>query len=77
VPTLNGALEVTVPPGMQPGAVLRLRGKGLPRYGGRGRGDINLRIEVLVPERTTAEERELYERLRALARRGERERRRP
>lgn len=77
VPTLNGALEVTVPPGMQPGAVLRLRGKGLPRYGGRGRGDINLRIEVQIPERTTAEERELYERLRALARRGERERRRP
>lgn len=77
VPTLNGALDVAVPPGTQPGAVLRLRGKGLPRYGGRGHGDLNLRIEVRVPERTSAEERELYERLRALARRGERERRRP
>jgi molecular chaperone DnaJ len=77
VPTLNGALEVAVPPGTQPGAVLRLRGKGLPRYGGRGRGDINLRIEVQVPERVSAEERELFERLRALAQRGERERRRP
>jgi molecular chaperone DnaJ len=76
VPTLNGPLEVTVPPGTQPGAVLRLRGKGLPRYGGRGRGDINLRIEVRVPERVSAEEREIYERLRALARRGEHERRR-
>lgn len=77
VPTLNGALEVTVPPGTQPGGVLRLRGKGLPAFGKRGRGDLNLRIEIRVPERPTAEERELYERLRSLARRGERERRRP
>jgi molecular chaperone DnaJ len=77
VPTLNGAVEVAVPPGTQPGEVLRLRGKGLPLYGRRGRGDINLRVEVHVPERPTAEERELFERLRALERREERERRRP
>jgi molecular chaperone DnaJ len=76
VPTLNGAVDVTVPPGVQPGAVLRLRGKGLPRFGGQGRGDINLRIEVRVPEQTSAEERGLYERLRALAHREERPRRR-
>jgi molecular chaperone DnaJ len=77
VPTLNGAVEVTVPPGTQPGEVLRLRGKGLPVFGGRGRGDLNLRIEVRIPERLSAEERELYERLRALARRGVDDRGRP
>jgi molecular chaperone DnaJ len=70
VPTLNGVVEVTVPPGTQPGEVLRLRGKGLPVFGGRGRGDLNLRIEVRIPERLSADERKLYERLRALTRRG-------
>jgi molecular chaperone DnaJ len=66
VPTLDGSVEVTVPPGTQPGEVLRLRGKGLPQFGARGRGDLNLRIEVKIPERLTAEERTLFERLRAL-----------
>ena len=65
VPTLDGAVEVTVPAGTQPGEVLRLRGKGLPVFGTRGRGDLNLRIEVKIPERLTAEERALYEKLRA------------
>jgi molecular chaperone DnaJ len=77
VPTLDGAAEVRVPAGTQPGEVLRLRGKGLPLYGRAGRGDLNLRIEVRIPERLSAAERELYERLRAAARRGERENRRP
>jgi molecular chaperone DnaJ len=66
VPTLDGAAEVTVPPGAQPGEVLRLRGKGLPVFGARGRGDLNLRIEVQIPEHLSAEERVLYEKLRAL-----------
>ncbi len=65
-PTLDGVVEVTVPAGTQPGEVLRLRGKGLPVFGARGRGDLNLRIEVKIPERLSAEERALYEKLRAL-----------
>jgi len=65
-PTLDGTVEVTVPPGTQPGEVLRLRGKGLPQFGERGRGDINLRIEIKIPERLTAQERALYEKLRGL-----------
>jgi molecular chaperone DnaJ len=67
VPTLTGAVEVSVPPGTQPGEVLRLRGKGLPVFGTRRRGDLNLRIEVHMPERLGAEERALYEQLRALS----------
>jgi len=70
VPTLDGTATVTVPPGTQPGALLRLRRKGLPEFGGGGRGDLYLRIQVQVPERLTAEERKLYEQLRA-ARSGE------
>lgn len=68
VPTLDGAVEVTVPAGTQPGEVLRLRGKGLPVFGAHGRGDLNLRIEIKIPERLSAEERALYEKLHALPR---------
>ena len=67
VPTLQGGtVEVNVPPGIQPATVLRLRDKGLPRFGRKGRGDMYLQIEIRIPEKLSHEERELYERLRAL-----------
>jgi molecular chaperone DnaJ len=66
VPTLNGSLKVTIPPGTQPDNVLRLKGKGLPEFGGKRRGDLYLRVEVHVPEKPGAEERKLWERLRAI-----------
>ena len=70
VPTLDGTLTVKVPPGTQPGAPLRLRGKGLPRFGERGRGDLYLRLAFELPARLDSEERKLWERLRALRRTG-------
>jgi molecular chaperone DnaJ len=66
VATLDGHLEVTIPPGTQPDEVLRIRGKGLPRFGGPGRGDLNLRIRVHVPERLSERQRALYEELQSL-----------
>ena len=68
VPTLSARAKVKVPPGTQPGEVLRLRGAGLPCFRESGQGDINIRIEVKVPERLSAQERALYEQLAALAR---------
>jgi len=68
VPTLDAPVEVRVAPGTQPGAVLRVRGKGLPHFGVKRRGDLYLRLQVEVPQRLTAAERTLYERLRAQAR---------
>lgn len=67
VPTLEGTASVSVPPGTQPGAVLRLKDKGLPEFGSRHTGDLYLRIEVHIPEKLSSDERELYEKLRALA----------
>jgi molecular chaperone DnaJ len=68
VETLEGGkAEVNVPAGIQPDTVLRLRNKGLPRFGGKGRGDLYLQVKVRIPEKPDREERELYERLRALA----------
>jgi len=66
VPTLEGEVEVKVPPGTQPEEVLRLRGKGLPRFGKNGRGDLNLSIQVHIPHKLSAEERALFEQLREL-----------
>lgn len=66
VPTLGGSASVTVPPGTQPDAMLRLKGKGLPEFGSGRHGDMYLRITVQVPEHLSREERELYERLRAI-----------
>lgn len=68
VPTLDGQARVAVPPGTQPDTVLRLRHKGLPDFGNRGRGDLMLRVRVVVPERLSDVERRLYEQLRALRR---------
>ncbi len=67
VPTLDEPAEVTVPEGTQPGAVLRLRGKGLPHFGGGRRGDLYLRLTVEIPRQLGAEERALYVRLRELS----------
>jgi molecular chaperone DnaJ len=47
---------------------MRLRGKGLPEFGGTRRGDFYLAIDVHIPERLSGEQRELYERLRSLNR---------
>ena len=66
VPTLDGSASVTIPPGIQPGAVLRVKGKGLPEFGNGRHGELYLRIDVQIPERLTREERELYEQLRAI-----------
>jgi molecular chaperone DnaJ len=59
-------VDVTVPPGTQPDAILRLRDKGLHRFGDGGRGNLNLRIQAHIPERLSAGERALYEQLRNL-----------
>ncbi len=67
VPTLEGRMVVTVPPGTQSGQRLRLRGQGLPRAQG-GRGDLYARVKVAVPTTLSPRERALLEELRRLQR---------
>ena len=55
-----------MPAGTQPNEVLRLRGKGLPRFGNSGYGDINLRIQLHIPEHLNVEELKLFTQLREL-----------
>ncbi|MCD6169551.1 MAG: molecular chaperone DnaJ [Candidatus Latescibacteria bacterium] len=63
VPTLYGKVLMRVPPGTQSGKVFRLRGKGLPRADGYGRGDQLVRLRVWVPTRLNREEKRLLEEL--------------
>ena len=63
VPTVDGKVKVTIPPGTQPGKVLRLRGKGLPSVNSYGTGDLLVNISVYIPEHLTKEERTLVEKL--------------
>jgi DnaJ-class molecular chaperone len=65
-PTLEGPITVRIPPGTQPCAVLRLRGKGRPEFGSGKYGDLFMRLQAHVPAKLSAEERKLYEQLRAL-----------
>ena len=65
VPTLQGQARVRVPPGTQPGSVLHVAGKGLPRYGGHGRGSLNLTVIPDIPRQLSARQRQLYQQLRA------------
>ena len=65
VPTLEGPKQVRVDPGTQPGATLTLRGDGMPRLRRRGRGDLKVVVDVMVPTRLTAEQRDLLERFEA------------
>jgi molecular chaperone DnaJ len=62
VETLDGKDTVHVPAGTQPGTVLRLRGKGVPRLGGGGRGDLLLQVVVEVPTKMRPEEQEMLAR---------------
>lgn len=65
VPAPDGQARLPVPPGIQAGAVLAIKGKGLPRYHGHGRGDLNVTVIVDIPRRLSPRQRRLYEQLRA------------
>lgn len=63
VRTLAGTVSVTIPPRTQSGQHLRLRGRGMPKGGDGGHGDLLIVTKIVVPSRLTAKERELFEEL--------------
>jgi molecular chaperone DnaJ len=56
-------LEIEVAPGTQPGEVLSLRGKGVPRVDGGGRGSLHVVVQVEVPKRVSAKAKTLLREL--------------
>ena len=63
VPTVEGEEEVVVPAGAQSGHEVRLRGLGVPRLRGAGRGDLHVIVNVVVPSKLGKRERELLREL--------------
>lgn len=63
VPTVDGLTKLKIPAGIQPGKVLRMRGKGVPHLRGNGRGDQMVVVNVEVPKSLTADQRKLMEQL--------------
>jgi len=61
VPTLNGSVQMKIPPGTQSGSVFRLKDKGMPDLHGRGRGDELVRVIVDIPKQLNSEQRRLME----------------
>ena len=65
VPTMDGDVTLTVPPGTLSGGKLRLKGKGMPSgKSGDAAGDLLVRVMVDVPKEMTDAQRELFEKLR-------------
>jgi molecular chaperone DnaJ len=63
VPTLDGRGKLRVPAGTQPGTTLRIKGKGMPRRAGMGRGDQRVEVSIEVPTSLTQRQKELLEAL--------------
>jgi molecular chaperone DnaJ len=55
-PSLDGDVEVNVPPGTQPGDIVNLRGQGLPHLQGRGSGNLVVHLKLVVPKTLTPEQ---------------------
>jgi len=64
VPTPDGAVMLTIPPGTQPGQSFRLSGRGMPRLRTPNqRGDLFARVKVQIPRNLTPEQRKHFEEL--------------
>lgn len=64
IPIIEGKAKIKIDQGMQPGKILRLRGKGLPDVNGYGKGDLLLNINVWIPKNLSKEEKAQIEKLR-------------
>jgi curved DNA-binding protein len=61
VPTLDGPVNIKIPPGTANGQRLRVRERGLPS--GSGRGDLYVQVNIAVPSRVSEKEKTLWEQL--------------
>ena len=63
VPTLGGRAQLKIPAGNQPDSVFRIRGAGIAKASGRGRGDLYVTVKVQIPTKLSREQRELISKL--------------
>ncbi len=63
VDTTQGKVKVKVPPGTQPGSLVKLKGKGMPRLDSSTHGDHFVRVNLTIPKNPSKQEKQLYEEL--------------
>jgi len=67
IPTVDGEVDLDVPPGTPHGKIFRLRGRGFPRLrsdgSNSGRGDQLVRVQIEIPTKLSVEQRQLFEKL--------------
>lgn len=63
IEALDEVVEVRIPPGIQPGDEVRVPGKGVPKVGRRGSGDLVVKVNVALPRQLTDEQRKLMAKL--------------
>lgn len=61
VKTVDGDVKIRVPAGTQPGTLIRLSGRGVPRLRGGGKGDHYVKVKVTVPKRLSSQQKQLLE----------------
>ena len=52
-------INIKIPAGTQPGEMIRLKGKGMPRLNSHGYGDLHVKVNVTIPKNLTSRQREL------------------
>jgi len=62
IATLDGELTLKIPSGTNTGTILRVKGRGVP-VGGNRRGDLYVRVKVILPEKLSKEAKKLVEEL--------------
>lgn len=65
VPTLDGSIKLRIPAGSENGQSLRVRGRGLPKGKTAERGDFFVKLQIVLPDKTSDAERKLWEQLRS------------
>ena len=67
IETLNGIINLKIPPNTQPGTTMRVLGKGVPTLGSQQHvGDLLVKVEVEIPDKLNREQKRLIEKLRNL-----------
>jgi molecular chaperone DnaJ len=63
VPSLDGKVELKIPPGTQNGKTFRFKGKGISHLDARGRGDLLVKVSITTPQHLDKNQRHLFEEL--------------
>ena len=63
VPSLDGKVDLKIPPGTQNGKTFRFKGKGIPYIDGKGRGDLLVNVAIITPQHLDKNQHHLFEEL--------------